>query len=118
MTTHSTQAKQPQPVLTRAHVTGAINALGTELVTLGVVTPALENKAAGWVLVGLNVGAALVAYLGPLVTALASRNHVTPLASPKDSAGNDLVPSGSTADTNAAAAAALAQAEALYPSTP
>lgn len=115
MTSHSAQAKQPQPLLTRAHVTGAINALGTELVTVGVLTPTLEHKVSGYVVVAVNVGAALIAYAGPVVTALVSRKHVTPVASPKDNVGNDLVPAGSTADTDAAAAAALAQAEVLFP---
>jgi hypothetical protein len=118
MATHAVETKRPQPLLTRAHVTGAIHALGAELVTLGVLTPAVEGQVETRVLVAINIAAPILGYLGPIITALVSRKHVTPTSSPRDNAGNELVPAGSTADTDAAAAAALAVTEATYPSAP
>jgi hypothetical protein len=112
VTSHSTQPKQPQPVLTRASIVGLVAILSAVLVKLGFgqvadVLVRWEDPVAGLILLA-----------APFVTAVLARNHVTPNSSPKDNAGNDLVPAGSTADTDAAAAAALAQAEALYPTTP
>lgn len=112
MATHSTQPKQPQPILTRAGVVTAITVLAAVLVRLHL------GSVASWLTDAEDPLAGAILAAGPVYTAFLARRHVTPLEQPKDNVGNDLVPAGSTADTDAAAAAALAQAEATYPSAP
>jgi hypothetical protein len=112
MAQHSTEQKRPQPLVTRAQVVTALAILTALLVKVGLgqvadVLNQYEDPIAGVILA-----------VAPLVTAYLSRRHVTPKVSPQDDAGNDLVPAGSTVDTDAAAAAALANAEATYPSNP
>lgn len=110
MASHSTQRKQPQPVLTRAGIVTVLAVLSALLVHFGAPSwGAWVDAHSSWI-----AGAILT--VAPPVSAWLARRHVTPLASPKDNDGNDLVPAGSTRDTDAAAAAALAQAEAIYPS--
>lgn len=109
MAAHSTETKRPQPLLTRAGVVTVITVLAALLVRLHL------GSLAPWLTDAQDPLAGLILAAGPVYTALTSRRHVTPLSSPKDAAGNDLVPAGSTADTDAAAAAALAIAETLFP---
>lgn len=110
MAGHSIETKRPEPLVTRAHVVTALAVLTALLVKVGLgqVADALtqyEDPIAGVVLAA-----------APLVTAYLARRHVTPKSSPQDDAGNELVPAGSTQDTDAASAAALAAAEQTYPS--
>lgn len=112
MAAHSTQPKQDEPLLTRAGIVTAITVLAAVLVRLHL------GGLASWLTDAEDPVAGLILAVGPVYTAIVSRKHVTPVKSPKDNDGNDLVPAGSTADTDAAAAAALATAEATYPSTP
>jgi len=115
MPAHSTETKRPQPLLTRAHVVAAISGLITALVMFGILPAALGDELKSQIEVIAGAIATLVSVVPPIVHALVSRGVVTPTSSPKDDAGNDLVPAGSTKDTDAAAAAALATAELIAP---
>lgn len=109
MANHSATPKQPQPVLTRAGIVTALAVLSALLVHFGAASAgSWVDAQSGWL-------AGLILAGSPVVTGWLARKHVTPTASPKDDAGNDLVPAGSTADTDAAARAALAVAEAIFP---
>lgn len=109
MPAHSTEPKRPQPLLSRAGVVTALTVLAAVLVRLNL------DGLASWLTDLEDPIAGVILAAGPLSSAIAARRHVTPVDSPKDNAGNDLVPAGSTADTDAAAAAALAQADAIHP---
>lgn len=118
MAAHAVETKRPQPLMTRASVIAAISGLITALMMFGILPATLGDQLKSDVEAVVGPIATLVSIVPPIVHALISRNHVTPTSSPRDNAGNELVPAGSTADTDAAAAAALATAEATYPSTP
>jgi hypothetical protein len=105
--------KRPEPLLTRAKVTAAINALGTLAITLGVLTPALEDRVAGLLIVAVNVGAPVVAAVGPIVTAYVSRGKVTPTEDPRSVTGEKLKPETQVPDVSAVVLVALEKAAAV-----
>lgn len=75
---------ETQPVLSWAGIVAFIGGLLALLVTLGVPITDDQTKAA----------LAALVLAGPIVTALVARRKVTPLANPKDNAGNPLVVGG------------------------
>lgn len=113
---HAAETKQPEPLISSAKITATISGLLSLLVTVGIIPPTLGDAishTAEAAIVGVGL---VLATVPPLVHAWQARKKVTPVASPKDDAGNELVPAGSTADTDAAAAVALARADEIFPS--
>lgn len=99
------------PVLTRAGIVTAIAILSALLVHFGA------PSAGHWVNAHANLFAGLILSLAPVVSAALARLHVTPLNSPRDAAGNELVPAGSAAAT-VDAAVVLAAMEKTHASGP
>lgn len=76
---------QNEPVLTAGAIVGAIMAVLTALVALGVIDISGEQMSA--------IGAALTAVISlilPIVGAIVARRYVTPVSNPKDNDGNPL----------------------------
>lgn len=94
-----------EPLLTRAGIVTAISVLAALLVHLGA------GSVSDWLAAHSDQIAGVLLAVGPLVTGLLARAHVTPVASPKDNAGNRLVPATQQLDVSAA----LAAADAIYP---
>lgn len=108
MASHATAAPR-EPVLTTTTIVHVIAWLSAALAAVGL------DKFAGWLTIHALGIAAVIVFVAPFVSAWLARRKTTPVAAPKDNDGNDLVPAGSTADTDAAAAAALAVAEEIFP---
>lgn len=73
-----------EPLITAAGITAAVTAAVGLLVAFGVHISDGQTTA----ILGV------IAVLAPIVTALASRGKVTPVAAPQDNAGNELTPAG------------------------
>jgi hypothetical protein len=82
--------KQAQPLLTRAGIVTALSVLAALLVHLGA------GNVSDWLGEHADQIAGLLLAVGPIVTGLLARAHVTPVASPKDNAGNRLVPAATS----------------------
>jgi hypothetical protein len=117
--------KQAQPLLTRAGIVTALSVLAALLVHLGA------GNVSDWLGAHADQIAGLLLAAGPIISGLLARSHVTPVASPKDNAGNTLVlaptsvKSATTGEVLAvpvqddgSVQAALAAADAIYPSSP
>ena len=107
-----------EPLLTRSTVITVISVLSALLVKAG------GGSVSVWLYQNSDTIALLVLAVGPVVTALMSRKHVTPVAAPQNNAGVKLVP---VTDVNPvvvvkepftppAAVDYLAQADAIHPS--
>lgn len=100
-----------EPVLTRAGIVTLIAVLAALLVHFGA------PSAGHWLAGHSNAIAGALLTAAPVVSAALARLHVTPLGSPKDVAGNELVPAGSAAAV-IDAAAVLAETELIHASDP
>lgn len=97
-----------EPLLTRAGIVTAISVLAALLVHVGA------GSVSTWLGGHANEIAGLVLAAGPIVSGLLARPHVTPVAAPKDNAGNLLTPAAQPLEVSDA----LAAADAIYPATP
>lgn len=112
MATHS--VSRPEPLLTRAGIVSGASGLISLLVTLGVLPAALGSQLTTATEVTVGAVFTVIAVVGPLVHAFVSRSAVTPVSSPVDADGNELVPAGS-ARAVLDAENALAEADAIHP---
>lgn len=114
--------KQAQPLLTRAGIVTALSVLAALLVHLGA------GSVSDWLGAHSDQIAGLLLAAAPIVTGLLARAHVTPVASPKDNAGNQLVPAATSIKSattgevlavpvqdDGSTAATLAQWDAIHP---
>jgi hypothetical protein len=77
---------QPQPLVIRAGIVTVISLLSAALIHTN------NGSISSWLNVNADLIAAVVLAVSPIVSAYLSRRHVTPVASPRDNAGNALVP--------------------------
>ncbi|HET8581780.1 MAG TPA: hypothetical protein VFL65_00900 [Jatrophihabitans sp.] len=92
-------AKQSQPVLTRAGIVTALSVLAALLVRLNL------PDAASWLDAYADTVAGVLLAAAPIVTAVLARRHVTPTASPRNAGGDVLVPAGAPVLASALVAA-------------
>ena len=105
---------RPQPLLTRAGVVAAISGLVSLLVTVGVLPATLGSQLTNASEIVVAAVATILATVGPIVHALISRGVVTPIADPKNNAGESLVPASVVITPDVSEA--LVAAEAVFPS--
>lgn len=86
MAAHS--SARPQPLLTRAGVVSVISTLSALLVHFN------GGHVADWLNVNQDLIAGAILAVSPSVTALLTRRHVTPVASPQSADGVPLIPAG------------------------
>jgi len=110
MAAHS--AAPREPVLTRAAVVTALSVLSALLVKTGA------SDVSTWLSVHSDEVAGGVLSIGPIIAGLLARRHVTPVASPQDSDGTQLVPAPSGAPGGLAVASPLDVAAIAPPVTP
>jgi hypothetical protein len=95
--TSSASQKRPQPLLNQATIIAIATVAVGAAVTLGIVPAASQQHVLDTTNVTVGAVFTLIATATPLITALYGRRSVTPLAEPRDNAGNPLVPAGSVA---------------------
>lgn len=101
---------RPEPLLTRAAVVTIIGTLA------GLLVHFAGGHVSAWLDTNKDWIAGAVVAVGPILTGLLTRPHVTANSDPVAKDGTPLIPAGSAAAVpDAGLDAALAEADAIYP---